>query len=636
MDISYDPEKTLDDQIELVLRNLKTECDARIATADQEVRKREHAHKLHEAKKREMAAEQGRLVRLQKAEEEANKKDRAARKKLEKEAKVLEVAEQTRLARLRRVERESKEKDRELRKRLDKKTKELEASEQLKATEQKGKEKFFLECEKTEIMTRGLEGAEQITQMKLAQRKEKDFDRVTCKKFQIENKSRELVEKRRAAVQKKSRQESIESGRHEVSKDANKLERTPQKLSEQGLGDKRKHRHREEAMRRATSILVEVSNSVEDKSRIVYSSDEESVDMGCFTQREGLRVPEARSNSKEIEELPRSHTRVHWERTNNDAFTNADIEKSFTNTSSSSNIPVSSVTLDCNPVFDDANDEGLDDELEKTYEAPIRGIKGRLAYGSSRGKENSSLLKGKTASYSSYGDVTEKLPYSSTTRISSLSHSDRQPSSQDKSHVKCKKPTSSSSQSRRKEIDCRANFDEAKRLSTSDRHHKRYKTSLPQESSLNRSSKSSLLSLSGLNRISSSKKAMNDQSDLPLIIGRKTSNSATSLRRKDDGIQSIYSGQNVVHKLESSSSTKVSSTKRSRDPDSFGYTQTSGISSGERTSLPSKPRRRKKAALDGNIIAASIGDSRVNRVKSQKKQLSLGGFGGIGDYDFAF
>lgn len=637
MVISYDSKKTLNDQIETILGNLKTECDARITAAGQQVRKREHEHKLHETNKRKIAAEQERLARLEKAEEEAKENDRAAREKSDKEAKELEAAERKRIARLRKLERESKEKARVTPKRLAKETKALDAAEQRRVSEQKVKENYFLACEKTEKETKGLE---EIAQLKIAKRKAKDLDRVARKKFEFENKKREAIEKRGIVPQKKSRNESKEKGRlasQNVATEANEFDRKPQKLSEQGPSDNRKYRDREEAVRKADSSFLELSGLVEDKSCNAYAADEESVDMGCFTQREGLRVPAVKSNTKESEELPRSQTRVHWGRIDDMASINADFEKSSTKPRSRSNLPLSTVTIDFNHIVDDVGDEGIDHVLDKLYEAPIRGRKGKLVYGSGRGKENSSPLKDKTLSDSSYGDVRKKkTPDSSTSRLASSSYSHRRTSSQEESHEKCKKPPSSSSRSRSNEIKSRTINDELRQTSPSDRRQKRYKPCLPQEPSLKLTSESSLITSSSSNRISSSKKAMNDQSDLSLTIGRRPSKSAKSLRSRDDVAHSGYSGHQVDLKVESLTSLKLSSKKRGRDPDCFGYTQTSGIASGERASLANKPRRRKKTSLGGSVIAASIGDSQANRLKSQKIQSSSGGFGGIGDYDFAF
>lgn len=118
-------------------------------------------------------------------------------------------------------------------------------------------------------------------------------------------------------------------------------------------------------------------------------------------------------------------------------------------------------------------------------------------------------------------------------------------------------------------------------------------------------------------------------------VSHTSSKSVSSSRNRDEKAKSVHNGRALQAGASSSrsSDSRPSGKKRCREPDLSAYTQTSGISSGERSSLNNKSRRRKKTL--SSIGAAVVNDaSQITKVKSQKALSALGG--GFGDYDFAF
>jgi len=573
--IDYDPRKSLDDQVEEILGDLKTECENRIAVVTNERERREQELVAKEANKRRKFMENKRLERLERIEREAKEMNLAALKAAEKVTRDQER---------KRTEKLIREKQRKARKEAEQQV--IAERERLRVNELKAKEN------KREVKKKELSSHKKGEEGKALKKAEQARDLLRHQERAAECETNENLNLIQGQVL-----EQEENQKKEFSRKARKV-----------------------VDREIDTGIIEVPphdmHCFHGNVKIGSASD---FDLGCLTQREGLHVPTL-LNSNENDLDSHSQMRVRWEGLDDCA--------GLHDMGSTRKLVTVGAKLFSDPSLTHNNDE-----LQDTYEVPSR-CQVVNATGSSResrltssSKDRSTVnsfddTKGTTPSFSGHhraGDGRNytrrrKLPASSAlskTTVDSLRQDDF-------GHSK-------ESASNRILVHQATSF-----LHSSSSRHASDSRPIDSEP-IDKPSKEIgdilVIQSKPLHRTSSGTSTQNEKKRM----GRRILDVKKCTKASNEGLK--Y-GPPTLRSL----SPKLLSKKRVFEPDAAqACIQTSGISSGERASLANKSRRRKKPS-SSNSAADVVAKSGVlsSKVKSQKTLSSVVGLGGIGDYDFAF
>lgn len=573
LNIDYDPRKSLDDQVEMILGDLRTECENRIAVVTNERERREQELVAKEANKRRKFMEKKRLEKLERIEREAKEMNLAALKATEK---VMREQERKRTEKL------IREKQRNARKEAEQQV--IAERERLRVEELKAKEN------KREVKKKELSSLKKEEERKARQKAEQARDLLRHQERAAERETKEKLN----LIQGRELEQEENEKKH-VSRKARKV-----------------------VDREVDTGIIEVSphdmHCFHGNVKRVSTSD---FDLGCLTQREGLHVP-ALLKSKENEVDSHSKIRVRWE--------GLDDRTSLHDRSSTRKLVTVGAKL-----FSDSSLTHYNDELQDIYEVPGRC---QVVYAIESSREsrqtsspkdrstvNSSDTKGTTPSLSSHhraGDGGKysrrrKLPASSAlskTTVDSLRQDDF-------GHSK-------------KSASNRILVHQATSFLHSSRHASE---SRPMDSeSIDKPSKEIdeilVIQSKPLRRTSSGTSTQNEKNRM----GRRLLDVEKCAKANSEGLKhGPPTSRSLSPKLLSKKRVFEP------DAVHLACIQTSGISSGERASLANKSRRRKKPSSSNSaadVVAKSGVLS--GKVKSQKTLSSVVGLGGIGDYDFAF
>ena len=476
-----------------------------------------------------------------------------------------------------------------------------------------------------------------------------------------------------------------------AAREAKEQERKARKQAGHEASDERERRDcSEDAERVALSSLVELSdpNFVHFLEVAEAESSQEDIDVGCLTQREGLTVPTPKSKEKLIEERARSAMRVRWEGLGDvdvcdDLNAHTKQATSFVNTSS---LSVGDQGHESTAAFRKKQNRI---KQVKTAYGSSRETKTNVSSSSkNRTLQESCPVKEKELSDEFSGAKEDLFTYNHHHRVNADSLTDpNQLSSVERSA--CRNQTSSSTQLHIADDESRAKRKVLTSSSATSAHVKKILSFSLERShgdenrnkckdggkskvdgiltysvdstykllntTASRVPASKLLSSSSLSKSVGIKRSSSSKNDpdtshrvlkppepeehnanfLAPSVSHTSIRSASSSRRRDEKSKSVHGGRALEIGVSSSrsSDSKAPGKKRSREPDLSTYTQSSGISSGERSSLANKSRRRKKSF--SSIGAAIVKDvSQITKIKSQRALSTLGG--GLGDYDFAF